>query len=66
MNNFEMLSWLAQHGDKWQKPEEWCKLFSIRIVDDDGWRNYPRRSFTDPIGLMEFVNRVNVSTIFPA
>jgi len=49
--------------------EKWCKRFGIILKEDirdlDGWngRNWPYSFSTEKIDLVEFIKRVNRSTI---
>ena len=48
-------------------PDEWAKKFNITILDPDGWRfkskDYEAKDFSEEIGLKEFLDRLNVSTM---
>ena len=60
------LEWLFQHANKNLTPLEWSSLLEVRILDDDGWRDSSQlgpKSFFQPIGLVEFVERLKPCTI---
>ena len=49
-------------------PAEWCELAQVDILDPDGWSfnasyGVKSRPFSYPITWIEFVDRMNASTI---
>lgn len=61
---FKMLNFLFDHRKKILSPKAWASLFGTRIFDPDGWRK-DDKSFDEPVGLDEFLDRVELSTIGP-
>lgn len=59
------LGWLYQNSGKVQTPDAWATLLNVAILDDDGWRNPGGKSWSEPIGLVEFINRLAESTTMP-
>jgi hypothetical protein len=58
-----VFNWLCLNYNKELEPERWAALLGIKIIDTDGWRGTKGRSFEDPIGLTEFMQRVFQCTI---
>lgn len=60
---YEILSGLCENASALLTGDEWCKVFGITMVDDDGWR-CNRISWTARISLKTFLNLVAVSTVY--
>jgi hypothetical protein len=43
-------------------PEEWCRAYGVHIYDPDGWRLDGAPAWDEPISLVEFWGRAQVST----
>lgn len=48
---------------KTYKAEQWAYIYGIQLVDPDGWRKDDGVTLETPIGVFDFVNRANESTI---
>ena len=45
------------------RPDEWCAILGVRVLDPDGWRGENGRDWADAVGLAEFVRRCWPSTV---
>lgn len=46
-----------------RRPEDWCRIYKVLILDPDGWRKVGSPSWDTPIDEEEFIDRMSVSTI---
>jgi hypothetical protein len=46
-----------------RRPEDWCRIHKVVILDPDGWRGVDSPSWDTPIDEDEFLERMSVSTI---
>jgi len=46
-----------------RRPEDWCRIHNVLILDPDGWRSVDSPSWDEPIDEEEFIERMSVSTI---
>lgn len=44
-------------------PQEWSEHFHVRILDADGWRHGMAKDFSEPIGELEFLERLFPCTV---
>jgi len=57
------LEWLFQHATETHKPVVWAEMLELEIMDPDGWRGHMRKDMDEKIGLVEFMDRLSVTTI---
>jgi len=60
----DTLHWLFQHATESHRPETWASILGIAIMDADGWRGDTEKDFEEKVGLPEFMERLEVSTIY--
>jgi hypothetical protein len=44
------------------RPEDWCDILGVRILDPDGWRQ-KKKDYTEFVSLHEFVELARPSTM---
>lgn len=57
-------AWEASYQGELLLPEEWCKIFSVTVIDPDGWdRNNFEESWNTRISRSEFLSKMMLSTV---
>ena len=58
-----MVDWLFNYGLASRSAHEWASLLEVNIVDPDGWRLTDGVEMDDEINLLDFIDRLAMSTI---